>query len=132
MSLLFDASSIFAAIQHRRITPLEGQYTVEIARYELGNFIWKHRSIHGTLDDRQYDVLSRNTFNTLNTMTTLHIGGREIRVLELAEELQLAFYDASYVYLTRETGSILVTEDTRLMGKAESVEIPVKRFEEIL
>ncbi len=41
------------------------------------------------------------------------------RVLSLAEQARLSFYDASYLWLSRELGALLVTLDRRLAEAAE-------------
>ncbi len=41
MSFLFDASSIFEAIIQGNIKVLSGNYTIELAKYELNNILWK-------------------------------------------------------------------------------------------
>lgn len=45
MTLLFDSSAIFEAIKlgSKAVDLLKGNYTVDLARYELGNIIWKYR-----------------------------------------------------------------------------------------
>ncbi|RLI96776.1 MAG: toxin VapC, partial [Candidatus Aenigmatarchaeota archaeon] len=43
MSYLFDTSAIFRAIKEGKIEILAGNYTIELARYELGNAIWKEQ-----------------------------------------------------------------------------------------
>ena len=41
MKSLFDSSAIFRAVKENKIEFLAGNYTLELARYELGNIIWK-------------------------------------------------------------------------------------------
>ncbi|MEM2148079.1 MAG: hypothetical protein QXJ94_05695 [Candidatus Bathyarchaeia archaeon] len=42
MKYLFDSSAIFKAIKENKINLLIGNYTLELARYELGNILWKN------------------------------------------------------------------------------------------
>jgi hypothetical protein len=41
MRYLFDSSAIFRAIKENKVDLLTGNYTLELARYELGNIVWK-------------------------------------------------------------------------------------------
>lgn len=41
MKYLFDSSTIFRAIKKNKIELLAGNYALELARYELGNIVWK-------------------------------------------------------------------------------------------
>jgi len=38
---LFDASSIIALAIKRNVDSLIGNYTIELAGYEIGNYLWK-------------------------------------------------------------------------------------------
>ena len=41
MKSLFDSSAIFRAVKENKVEFLAGNYTLELARYELENIIWK-------------------------------------------------------------------------------------------
>ena len=47
---LVDASTIFEALESLNLKPLENAYTLDLARYEVGNVIYKQGSILHTLN----------------------------------------------------------------------------------
>ena len=47
--MLFDSSAIYTLIWLRRLRPLKNGYTIELARFELGNAIWKEASLRKTI-----------------------------------------------------------------------------------
>ncbi|MCP8316707.1 MAG: hypothetical protein H3Z51_07600 [archaeon] len=46
MSYILDSSAIFRAIKENVVETLVGNYTLELARYELGNVLWKEYLLH--------------------------------------------------------------------------------------
>ncbi|MEM3502740.1 MAG: hypothetical protein QW134_00790 [Nitrososphaeria archaeon] len=50
---MFDPSSIFRAIKENRIELLTEGSTVELARYELSNTIWKEQHLHKKLSMKE-------------------------------------------------------------------------------
>jgi len=53
----------------------------------------------------------------LNLMEILNIGCHEADIAELAENLNLTFYDASYVFLAKSKSVPLVTEDRDIRSR---------------
>lgn len=47
MSFILDSSAIFKAIKEDVLEAVVGNYTVELARYELSNVLWKEYALHG-------------------------------------------------------------------------------------
>jgi predicted nucleic acid-binding protein len=117
MSYLFDASAIFVALQPESIRKTAKNYTTELARYELGNIIWKEYSLFRRINGGRRDELIDLTSDVLRNMQVLKINGRERNVLALASSLKLSFYDAAYVYCAKAMNLRFVTEDKRLEGK---------------
>ncbi|MEM2424561.1 MAG: type II toxin-antitoxin system VapC family toxin [Candidatus Bathyarchaeia archaeon] len=111
MSLAFDSSSIFEAILENKISVLAGNYTLELAKYELGNLVWKRSVLIKDLGRDECRKLMEIIKRTLNLMEILDIGCHENYVAELAENLNLTFYDASYIFLAKSKDVPLVTED---------------------
>jgi hypothetical protein len=60
MKPLFDSSAIFRAIKENKIEFLAGNYTLELARYELGNIIWKDCVLHVKISDPKLNGTNRN------------------------------------------------------------------------
>lgn len=116
MSYLFDASSIFEAIVRNKVEVLAGNYTVELARFELGNVLWKRRDC---VNAEEYKRLASLVKRTLNLMEVLSIDCNEAEVAELADRLNITFYDASYVFLAKSKNLSLVTEDKKLKSRVK-------------
>ena len=106
MKYLFDASAIFRAIKENKTDLLTGEGTVELARYELGNIIWKNYFLQAENLERriQNDCKSSQTYSNGHGGTT--IINKEEQILETAAELNITFYDASYAYLAKEKGDL--------------------------
>lgn len=120
MNYIFDASSVFKAIKEAALEAVAGGYTLELARYELGNILWKEYGARGKATDEELKRLARLVKDVLNLMEVVTIGCHEEQILDLARQLRLTFYDASYVYYARDLGLPLVTEDSDLIDKARS------------
>ena len=119
MSYIFDSSSIFRAIMDDRVESLPGSYTLELARFELGNILWKEHSIHGTLTQEELRKVAKVVKDVLDLMEPVSIKCREEQILETAKDLKMTFYDASYVYYAKEKQVPLVTEDSSIIDKAK-------------
>lgn len=120
MKYLFDSSAIFRAIKENKIELLNGSYTSELARYELGNIIWKEYVLQSTLSKQESQIIARTIKHTLAIMEVLQIAGKEDEILDTAEEHKITFYDASYAYFAKEKQLQLLTEDLRLIKKISS------------
>ena len=57
MKYIFDASSIFTAIKEKRVRLLNGNYTLEIARCELGNIVWKNHVLQHTSKEESERII---------------------------------------------------------------------------
>ena len=131
MTLLFDASSVYAALVSRRIEPLFNQSTVALARYEVLNVIWKHSYLRKTIDGRTADVLVNSLVNVLSEMDVHSINQVEAEVMELAVKTGLSIYDSVYLYTAKFKELTIVTEDKRLEKAATREQIPVKKLEDL-
>lgn len=118
MKYLFDSSAIFSALLAGGAQPINN-YTLDLARYELGNIIWKEFNLHKRLNNMQKEGLIRLVPRIMKDMTILNVEGREDEVLDVASRFKLSFYDASYVYCARKTGFALVTQDVKLINKTK-------------
>jgi predicted nucleic acid-binding protein len=130
MKYLFDASAIFRAIKENKTDALTGNGTVELARYELGNIIWKNYFLQAKISKEESKMIAKAVKHTLRVMEVLQIVDKEEQILETAAELNITFYDASYVYLAKEKNLQLITEDLRLKKKIPST-INVSTLDEI-
>ena len=117
MKYLFDSSAIFRAIKENRIELLNGNYTLELARYELGNIIWKDSVLQAKVSKQESQMITKTIKHTLTIMEVLQIAGKEEEILETAAEHKITYYDASYAYFAKEKQLQLITEDSRLIKK---------------
>ncbi|MEM2130289.1 MAG: type II toxin-antitoxin system VapC family toxin [Candidatus Bathyarchaeia archaeon] len=116
MKYLFDSSAIFKAIKENKINPLIGNYTLELARYELGNILWKNFT-QAKIPAKEIGILAKIIKQTLNLMEITQITCSEEEILETARQLKITFYDASYAYQAKAKELTLITEDLHLIRK---------------
>jgi predicted nucleic acid-binding protein len=117
MNCLFDSSAIFRAIKENKIEFLNGNCTLELARYELGNIIWKEYALQAKISEQESKMLVKMVKRVLSIMDVLEIAGNEEQILETSTKLKITFYDASYVYPAKEKELKFITEDARLIKK---------------
>jgi len=132
MSLLFDASSIFKGLLMKRVHPLFGHTTLELARYELLNIIWKHSTLTKTLTPEEAEELALYCIHTLDEMDTGTINGYENKILKTAMRYRLPVYDSAYLSIASEKSCILVSEDLKQRKIAEKMGVISRSFEEIM
>ena len=120
MKTLFDSSAIFRAIKENQIDCLVDNCTLELARYELGNVLWKNYILQEKVSDQEAKALTKIIKQTLNLMTVIQIECTEEEILETAKKLEITFYDASYVCHAKTEQLALITEDQQLTKKVAS------------
>jgi predicted nucleic acid-binding protein len=117
MNSLFDSSAIFRAIKENKIELLNGNFTLELVRYELGNIVWKECALQAKISEQEAKMMIRTVKRVLSIMDVLEIAGNEEQILETSTKLKITFYDASYTYFAKAKGLKLITEDIRLIKK---------------
>lgn len=127
MSLL-DSSSIFEALKTLNLKPLEGSSTLDLARYEVGNIIWKQNNLLHTLLPEEANLLMEEASRLFSLLNVVDASGSEADVLELAGKLKITFYDASYLHMAKKMGVPFVTEDTMLAEKAHDLGLITHRL----
>ncbi|MGD6853284.1 MAG: type II toxin-antitoxin system VapC family toxin [Candidatus Bathyarchaeia archaeon] len=120
MKYLFDASAIFTTIKENKVEVLAGNHTLELARYELGNIIWKDHTLQAKISEQEAKNLTKTIKHTLNIMNIIEIAGSEEEILETAIKFKITFYDASYAYFAKTKELTLITQDIRLTKKISS------------
>jgi predicted nucleic acid-binding protein len=123
MNLLFDSSAIFSVVQAGKTDKLSGNYTLDLARYELGNIVWKNKVIHKSINEEEGDRIFALIVKTINSMSILKIVGYEKEILTLATILRISFYDASYLYFAKMLDIPLVTDDKGLISRAKQQKV---------
>ncbi len=117
MKFLFDSSAIFRAIKENKIEALAGNYTLELARYELGNIVWKNYALQSKISEQELKMMVKTIKRTLTIMDIIDVAGSEEEILQTAAQLSITFYDASYAYSAESKNLKLITEDKRLIKK---------------
>ena len=120
MKFLFDSSAIFRTIKENTVEVLAGNYTLELARYELGNIIWKDYALQAKTSEQVLKMMAKTIKHTLSIMNIIDAEGSEEEILDSAAHLNITFYDASYAYFARAKNLKLITEDKRLIKKTTS------------
>lgn len=120
MKYLFDTSSIFTLLEKDRSEILLENVTVNLAFFELGNILWKEVHIFENISHSEMRDLQRYINNTLRIMQIISIEEVKEKVLALAVEKDITFYDASYIYPSVANEWTFVTEDKELRKKVRS------------
>ena len=81
----------FRAIKENKIEFLSGNYTLELARYEMGNTIWKNSSLQAKVLEQEAKIMAKTVKQTLNTMDIIEIAGSEDEILDTAMKLKITF-----------------------------------------
>jgi predicted nucleic acid-binding protein len=127
--MIFDASSIYRAIEIDCLEQLTRAKTVDLALYELGNVIRKE-VVRKQISQDEGITLLEFVSRIISLMEILKIGLSN-EVLKLAVESNLSYYDASYLSASISLNEILVTEDEKLRGGAVKHGIRAQKLEEI-
>jgi predicted nucleic acid-binding protein len=96
---------------------LVGNCTLELARYELGNVLWKSLALEGKATTAEIKSLAKIVKRVLSVMEVLQISCSEEEILEIANKTKITFYDAAYAYHVMAKNLTLITEDTQLLKK---------------
>jgi predicted nucleic acid-binding protein len=131
MSYVFDSSSLLEAMKRNATAVLAGNFTLDLARYELMNALWKQHALLHRIGADELNSLVRVSKEVMNVLEILGTGCHEEEIIKLSSQLKLTFYDASYVFHAVNTRASLVTEDERLIDSARSL-VRAVRFREIL
>lgn len=114
--MIFDASSIYTAIENNSLEKLLDGKTLDLARYELGNVIWKGILRKNVTPDEGQKLIE--LISKIISIMGIHEIGVNGDVLKVAVENNLSYYDASYLYAAISVKDTLVTEDKKLRNKA--------------
>ncbi len=129
MTLLLDSSAIFNLYIEGKYTPFINAYTTPLARYELGNAVWKrvHLTKTTTQEEGQTLLDALDTlYQKMNKITEIDTGG----TLKLADENGMTYYDATYITTAIDHSLILVTDDKKLHRTATK-HVKVARSDEV-
>jgi len=131
MSYVFDSSSLLEAMKRNATAALAGNYTLDLAMYELMNALWKQHALLHRIGGDELNSLVTISKEVMNVLEILSTGCHEEEVIKLSSQLKLTFYDASYVFHAINTGASLVTEDEQLIDRVRS-RVRAIRLREVL
>lgn len=128
--MIYDASSIYRAIEIGAFNKLLEGKTLDLAQYELGNVVWKEVT-RNKISESEGAKLIKFISKVISLMEILKIGIRN-EVLKVAVDNNLSYYDASYLYASISMKDALVTEDKKLLERAIECGAGAGRFEDFL
>jgi predicted nucleic acid-binding protein len=134
---LFDSSAIAITLKRMReksVEVLEGEVTLDLASYELGNAIWKGCVLEKLMSSEEAADKAGGIAKILEIMRMerMGFGGGFGEAMELAIGLRLTFYEASYLYMAKSRALTLVTEDEELYGKAKRADVKAIKVSELV
>ena len=115
---LLDASAIFNLFQGGKFSVIVAGATIPLARYEIGNILWKNHKIRNRISKEEAKESGIVMFELLDSMELILPSSDSTMSLSLEEGL--TFYDSSYLVSAIETGYELVTDDIKLQKIASS------------
>jgi len=128
-NFLFDASALYKLItiykDYTDKIDYNYIYILDLTFYEIGNAIWKDYYLLKRITDfTETSEVIYEILKELNVIENLSLSF--IEIIKIAIEKNLTYYDASYVYASKNFGLILVSEDKDLIKKGNA--ISVKEF----
>ena len=137
MKHVLDSSAIALILKKlggESIEVLEESATVGLAAYELGNILWKEYTLRRLIGLEEAVRRAEQIAKILEVIQLENIKSAEEfkEVMKLAAQLDLTFYDASYLYLAKKTGMPLVTEDKELLEKAKNASVKALNVDDFL
>ncbi len=124
---LFDASAFFNLFQRGKYSILIEGATTPLARYEIGNVLWKSHKIRNKISKKEAIELGKVIFELIESMEQFEPSAES--VLKLSLEEGLTFYDSSYLVTAIESGYDFVTDDSKLHRIASSKVMTLKSSE---
>ncbi|MEM3608280.1 MAG: type II toxin-antitoxin system VapC family toxin [Candidatus Bathyarchaeia archaeon] len=110
---LFDSSGLINCVWMGKAEKAAGQHTIELVKYEIGNYAWKRRS---ELREEECLRILEKLLELVETMKVLNLDFKESLLLAVREGI--SFYDSSYLQAALRNGLTLVTDDSRLREAA--------------
>jgi len=118
---VLDASSIVRMCLTRGLKPPQNPTTIDLAKYEAFNAILV-LSRRGLLRDEEASRVVSYAERILSKIKVSNIDIKEMReIYETARQHGLTVYDASYLYIAKKLGGVLITEDKELLNKSKQL-----------
>jgi predicted nucleic acid-binding protein len=121
---LIDTSSLMLLMKTANIQTeldfLKTSSLLDLTFYEVGNAIWKETCLTKFLTEKDSETLRNRVQTVLTRIDRISSEASNFKkILDISESERLSFYDSSYLFIAKEKGLILVTEDKGLRAKAE-------------
>jgi len=116
---LFDASSFIKALKLGKPEVLVDNSIQWLTIYEVVNTLWREAYLLKFTSIDKVLQLVDIVVDVIRYMRIPSISNLEKEMLRISVELGLTAYDASYIVLAQKYGLTLVTEDRKLMSKAQ-------------
>jgi predicted nucleic acid-binding protein len=99
---------------------LQDSIVLDLTYYEVGNAIWKESTLTKFLTPEDSKTLEKVAQTILMKTDRITIEAAVFqKILEIAKNEKLSFYDSSYIYFAKEKNLKLITEDKQLKAKAQ-------------
>ena len=111
--MIFDTSSIYRAVELNCIEKLQGEKTLDLAAYELGNVIWKYvarNDISSGEGNKLIEILS----GVLSLMNIIQVGLNK-NAYKIASTNHISYYDAVYIHTALSLEEPIISEDEKLL-----------------
>jgi len=115
---LFDSSAIFNLFLQGKYDTLVAGATIPLARYEIGNVLWKNYKIRKRISKKEAIESGNVLFELIDSME--QVEPPLPSATRIAMEEGITFYDSSYVAAAVESGYDFVTDDMKLREAAGS------------
>lgn len=128
--MIFDTSSIYKAVELNCIEKLQGEKTLDLSLYELGNVIWKYvarNKISIEEGNKLIDIL----IDVISLMNIIQIGLNK-NAYEISANSNISYYDAVYIYSALSLEETIISEDRKLIEIANKYGIKSYTIEEYL
>ena len=116
---LIDASALYTLLKRRRdivVEIIDASAIIDLTKYEIGNALWVEWR-RGLIENPKRTM--RGWMKLLSFIREIQLDKGELdEVEDLALELSLPFYDASYIYIAKRMGLTLLTDDVEMRDKA--------------
>jgi predicted nucleic acid-binding protein len=124
MKYLLDASSLMLLIKKADVTStvecLQDSLILNLTFYEVGNAVWKESTLLKFLTPQETKRIGTLAQTILSRIGEVANEAEDFqKILEIAQEEKLSFYDSSYVLFAKQKDLTLVTEDKKLEDKAK-------------
>ena len=117
MKPLFDASAllnIIRALGAEALKYIFNGYILDLTLYEVGNALWKEATLLKRISFDEALTLLRLVESAVNKAMIVVTPHDKSLALRLAHELNITYYDSSYIVSASELDVILVTDDRKL------------------